>query len=195
MLYVIFIVYGENTLSCSSQIKLQTLHLNAGKPNLSLHKSGISQDFKLPGKYATSRRGIKQLGISFGSIVPPFSYMKVARDLSFIVAGGNSNPLALNDVSPANAYKTTTYIVTKSVLKCNWLLLLKPLVTLSNSHFDIYVNDLIVLIVSPVTSDLHCGPVSPHTPFMENTNSTSTPTLQNGKSILQGFQKNITILT
>ena len=121
--------------------------------------------------------------------------MKVARDLSFIVAGENSNPLALNDVSPANAYKITTYIVT-SVLKCNWLLLLKPLVTLSNSHFDIYVDDLIiVLIVSPVTSDLHCGPVSPHTPFMENTNSTPTPTLQNGKSILQGFQKNITILT
>ena len=115
--------------------------------------------------------------------------MKVARDLLFIVAGGNSNPLALNDVSRANAYKTTTYIVTKSVLKCNWLLLLKPLVTLSNSHFDIYVDHLIVLIVSPVTSDLHCGPVSPHTPFMENTNSTPTPTLQNGKSILQGFQK------
>ena len=122
MLSVIFIVYGENTLSCSSQIKLQTLqtlHLNAGKPNLSLHKSGISQDFKLPGKYATCRRGqSNSQGLLLVLLFFHFP-MKVARDLSFIVAGGNSNPLALNDVSRANAYKTTTYIVTKSVLKCN----------------------------------------------------------------------------
>ena len=133
---------------------------------MSLHKSGISQDCKLPGKYATSRRGIKQLGISFGSIVLPLSY-ESSQGLVVHSSQGKPNPLALNDMSPANAYKTTTYIVTKSVLKCNWLLLLKPLVTLSNSHFDIYVDHLIVLIVSPVTSDLHCGPVSPHTPFME----------------------------
>ena len=38
-----------------------------------------------------SRRGIKQLGISFGSIFPPFS-LESSED-TFIVAGGKSPPL------------------------------------------------------------------------------------------------------
>ena len=52
-------------------------------------------------------------------------------------------------------------LVTKSVLKCNWLLLLKSLVTLSNSHFDTYVDQLIVLIVSPVCIVAQCHPTPP----------------------------------
>ena len=57
-----------------------------------------------------------------------------------------------------------------------------------------------MIYVTKLSCLCHLWPVtcivtlSPHTPSMENTNSTPTPILQNGKSILQGFQKNITML-
>ena len=63
-------------------------------------------DFKLPGN-TTSRSGIKQIEISFGSIFLLFSYERSQGPGSYIVAGGNPNPLALNNASPANADKTT----------------------------------------------------------------------------------------
>ena len=111
----------------------------------------------------TSRRRIKQLRISFGSIFLQDFLMKVAiARTTFIVAGGNPHPLVLND-SPANGKCWQNHnLVTMSVLKCNLSLLLKPLVTDSNSHFDI-CQQTDVLLASPVTSDLHCSPVTSHT--------------------------------
>ena len=64
-------------------------------------------DFKLLGN-TISRSGIKQLEISSGSIFLLFSYESSQGPGSYIVAGGNPNPLALNNASPANADKTTT---------------------------------------------------------------------------------------
>ena len=51
----------------------------------------------------TSRRGIKQLGILFGSVFLLFSNESSREPLALLVAGENSQPPALND-NPAWLY-------------------------------------------------------------------------------------------
>ena len=55
----------------------------------------------------TNRWGIKQLGISFGSISLLFSY-ESSQGLTFLLAGGNPWPPALNDncVCTLHIYKS-----------------------------------------------------------------------------------------
>ena len=92
---------------------------------------GRHQDFKLPGKYK-NRRGIKQLGVSFGSIFLLYFSFESSWG-TFLVAGKNSQPLPLNDSPGSGSARMVQMFIRLEIMMITMMLMMVMMKTVMTS--------------------------------------------------------------